>query len=249
MAALTVWQGIVEHTNLKAGQTVLINGAAGGTGHFALQLAKARGARVIGIASGRHEAFLRELGVDAFIDYTTTSPEQMGRVVDLVIDTVGTMGENPLLLTLKRGGTLLWIGLRPMNNGIAIGTERTEAGVTIEKIQVRSNGTHLAAIGELIDAGQLRVTVDTVVPLAEASLAHERGESGHLRGIIVLRVVAAVTSKQHPFSAEELQPRDYLRWRKLRAQLQQREECRRQQFRFRKDLAGYLAALEAQLLM
>jgi NADPH:quinone reductase-like Zn-dependent oxidoreductase len=73
-----------------------------------------------------------------------------------------------------------------MKNGF--GTERTEGGVTIEKMQVRSNGAHLAAIGELIDARQLRVTVDTVVPLAQASLAHERGESGHLRGIMVLRV-------------------------------------------------------------
>jgi NADPH:quinone reductase-like Zn-dependent oxidoreductase len=113
-------------------------------------------------------------------------PEHVAHNVDLVIDTVGTVGENPLLSTLKRGGTLLWIGLRPLKNGI--GTERTEAGVTIEKIQVRSNGAHLAEIGELIDAGQLRVAVDTVVPLAEARKAHERGESGHLRGIIVLRV-------------------------------------------------------------
>ena len=187
MAALTVWQGIVEHTNLEAGQTVLVNGAAGGTGHFAVQLAKSRGARVIGVASGRHEAFLRELGVDTFIDYTITSPEQVAHDVDLVIDTVGTMGENPLLLTLKRGGTLLWIGMRPMGNSI-IGTEHTEAGVTIEKIQVRSNGAHLAAISEMIDARQLRVAVDTAVPLAQASLAHEHGERGHLRGIIVLRV-------------------------------------------------------------
>jgi NADPH:quinone reductase-like Zn-dependent oxidoreductase len=187
MAALTVWQGILEHTHLEAGQTVLVNGAAGGTGHFAVQLAKARGARVIGIASRRHETFLRELGVDAFIDYTTTNPEQVAHEVDLVIDTVGTVGENPLLATLKRGGTLLWIGLRPMNKSI-IGTERTEAGVTIEKIQVRSNGAHLTTIGELIDAGQLRVVIDTVFPLKEARKAHERGEAGHLQGIIVLRV-------------------------------------------------------------
>jgi NADPH:quinone reductase-like Zn-dependent oxidoreductase len=189
MAALTVWQGIVEHTNLEAGQTVLVNGAAGGTGHFAVQLAKVRGARVIGVASGRHEAFLRELGIDEFMDYTTTSPEQAAHDVDLVIDTVGTMGENPLLVTLKHGGTLLWIGLRSMKNGI-IGTEHTEAGVTIEKIQVRSSGAHLTAIGELIDAGQLHVAVDTVVPLMEARKAHERGEAGHLRGVIVLRVVS-----------------------------------------------------------
>lgn len=187
MAALTVWQGIVEHTNLRAGQTVLVNGAAGGTGHFAVQLAKARGAWVVGVASGRHEAFLHELGVDEFIDYTTTSPEQAAHDIDLVIDTVGTVGENPLLGTLKRGGTLLWIGRRSLNNGL--GTERTGAGVTIEKMQVRSNGAHLAEIGELIDAGQVRVAIDTIVPLNEARKAHERGEAGHLRGVIVLRVV------------------------------------------------------------
>ncbi len=83
---------------------------------------------------------------------------------------------------------------------------------------------------------------------------HERratGRRGAIPGVVVrgsVRVVAAVTSKQHLFSAEELQPRDYLQWRKLRAQLQQREECRRQQFRFRKDPERYLAALETQLL-
>ncbi|HKD75072.1 MAG TPA: zinc-binding dehydrogenase, partial [Ktedonobacterales bacterium] len=151
------------------------------------QLAKARGAQVIGVASGRHEAFLRGLGVDVFIDYTATSLEQVAHEVDLVIDTVGTVGENPLLMTLKRGGTLLWIGLRPMNDSM-IGTVHTETGVTIEKIQVRSNGAHLAAIGEMIDAGQLHVAIDMVVPLAEAWKAHERGEAGHLQGIIVLRV-------------------------------------------------------------
>lgn len=188
MAALTVWQGIMEHTNLQAGQTVLVNGAAGGTGHIAVQLAKARGARVIGVASGRHEAFLRSLGVDAFIDYTTTSLKQVAHEVDVAIDTVGTMGENPLLPTLKRGGTLVWIGLHSTLDKGVTATERTEAGVTIEKFQVRSNGAHLAAISELIDAGQLRVMVDTVVPLAEARKAHERGEAGHLQGIMVLRV-------------------------------------------------------------
>jgi NADPH:quinone reductase-like Zn-dependent oxidoreductase len=187
MAALTVWQGITEHTNLQAGQTVLVNGAAGGTGHIAVQLAKMRGARVIGVASRRHEAFLRALGVDAFIDYTTTSLEQVAHEVDLAIDTVGTMGENPLLVTLKRGGTLLWIGLHLPDKNLSR-AERTEADVTIEKFQVRSNGAHLAAISELIDAGQLHVHVDTVVPLAEARKAHERGEAGHLEGIMVLRV-------------------------------------------------------------
>lgn len=186
MAALTVWQGITEHTKLAAGQTVLVNGAAGGTGHFAVQLAKFKGARVIGIASGRHAAFLRQLGVDEFIDYTITPPAQVVQGVDLVIDTVGSMGENPLIGTLKRGGTILWIGQRPLAR--AFGTEYIENDIISEKMQVRSNGEHLTRISELIDAEHLQVVLDTVVPLELAHKAHEHAESGHLRGVIVLKV-------------------------------------------------------------
>jgi NADPH:quinone reductase-like Zn-dependent oxidoreductase len=79
LAALTAWQALFEHANVTTGQTILVNGAAGGVGHFAVQLAKVRGARVIGVASGRNAAFVRELGIDHFIDYTTTPMKQMAR--------------------------------------------------------------------------------------------------------------------------------------------------------------------------
>ncbi len=181
MAALTVFQAILKYEHLEAGQTVLVNGAAGGLGHFAVQLVKARGTRVIGVASVRHEAFLRELGADEVIDYTTTPLEKVGRIADLVIDTVTGGHDHSLLEVLKRGGTLLTFGL-------SYSVEReASVGVTIQRTQVHSSGAHLAKISDLIDAGQVRVAIDTVVPLAEASKAHERGERGHLRGKIVLR--------------------------------------------------------------
>jgi NADPH:quinone reductase-like Zn-dependent oxidoreductase len=183
MGALTAWQFLYQ--DLVAGQTVLINGAAGGVGHFAVQLAKLKGARVIGVASGRHAAFLRELGVDEFIDYTVAPVEQAVRDVDVVFDTVGH-DNNHLLAVLKRGGRFI-----PISLGNFSAERAAEAGIIVGTGHpfLQSSGVQLAEIGELIDAGQVRVTIDTIVPLAEARKAHERGEAGHIRGKIVLRVV------------------------------------------------------------
>jgi NADPH:quinone reductase-like Zn-dependent oxidoreductase len=188
MAALTAWQALFDLAHLEVGQTVLVNGAAGGVGHFAVQLAKLKGARVIAVASGRHEAFLRELGADAFIDYTTTPVEQAAHSVDLVLDIVGGTSGDYLLSVLRRGGALIPITPNQYSTGRA-----TEAGVTLlttesALMRVRSNGVQLAEISHLIDAGQLHVAIDTVVPLSEAHNAHERGRAGHVRGKIVLRV-------------------------------------------------------------
>ncbi|MBO0793115.1 MAG: NADP-dependent oxidoreductase [Ktedonobacteraceae bacterium] len=184
MAALTAWQML--YLDLEAGQTVLINGAAGGVGHFAVQLAKLKGARVIGVASGRHAAFLRELGVDQFIDYTVAPIEQVIHDIDVVFDTVG--GENNRLLSvLKRGGRFV-----PINIGNYSAERAALAGITIGTSHhqlLQSSGVQLAEIGKLIDTEQVHVAIDTVVPLAEARKAHERGEAGHIRGKMVLRVV------------------------------------------------------------
>jgi len=183
MAALTAWQML--YLDVEPGQAVLVNGAAGGVGHFAVQLAKLKGARVIGVAAGRHEALLRELGITEFIDYTRVPVEQVVHDLDVVFDTVG--GENSHLLSvLRRGGRFIPVNLgnysaeRALEAGITLGTSHHQA--------LQSSGAQLAEIGTLIDAGQLQVIIDTVVPLAEARKAHERGEAGHLRGKIVLRV-------------------------------------------------------------
>jgi NADPH:quinone reductase-like Zn-dependent oxidoreductase len=184
MAALTAWQMLYQ--DLEAGQTVLVNGAAGGVGHFAVQLAKVKGAHVIGAASGGHAAFLRELGVDECIDYTVTPVEQVVHDIDVVFDTVGG-DNNRLLSVLKRGGRFV-----PVNAGNYSAERASEAGITIGTSHHRalqSSGVQLAEIGKLIDTGQVQVAIDTIVPLAEAYKAHERGEAGHVRGKIVLRVV------------------------------------------------------------
>jgi NADPH:quinone reductase-like Zn-dependent oxidoreductase len=183
MAALTAWQFL--YLDLEGGQTVLVNGAAGGVGHFAVQLAKLKGARVIGTASGRHAAFLRELRVDEFIDYTVTSVEQVAHDVDVVFDTVGHENHH-LLAVLKRGGKFI-----PINIGTVSAEHAAEAGIIMGTGQghmLQSSGVQLAEIGKLIDAGLIRVAIDTVMPLADAHKAHERGEAGHLQGKIVLRV-------------------------------------------------------------
>jgi NADPH:quinone reductase-like Zn-dependent oxidoreductase len=183
-AALTAWQALFEHGKLEAGQSVLVNGAAGGVGHLAVQLAKARGARVIGVASGRHETFLRKIGVDQFIDYTTTPLEQVVHDVDLVLDAVGARDGDRLLSVLKRGGRLV-----PVFLGQYSAARAAAASITISLCLMRTDATQLIEIGELIDAGRVQVAVEMVVPLREARKAHERGEGQHQRGKIVLQVM------------------------------------------------------------
>ncbi|WP_458090661.1 NADP-dependent oxidoreductase [Streptomyces malaysiensis] len=198
MSGLTAWQFLIElghgHPSpfqeaphrpmaLDGETTVLINGAAGGVGHLALQLAKWKGARVIAVASGAHEAFLRRLGADEFIDYTKDRPEEAARDVDLVLDTVGGPDSRRFLRTLERGGSLY-----PVYFGEFDDEENAELGVTVTATQVRSNGAQLAELGRLLDGGTVRVAVDSTFPLAEARAAHERAARGHIQGKIVLTV-------------------------------------------------------------
>lgn len=195
MSALTAWQFLIElgHTEPNPFQpdmhrpvplndkTVLINGAAGGVGHFAVQLAKWQGARVIAVATGAHQSFLRELGADQFIDYTKSAPEEIARDVDLVLDTVGGPNTGRFLRTLKRGGALF-----PVFLGFSEAEEAAKLGVTVSMTQVRSNGPQLAGLRRLLDVGTVRVAVDSTFPLADARRAHERAARGHIQGKIVL---------------------------------------------------------------
>jgi NADPH:quinone reductase-like Zn-dependent oxidoreductase len=198
MSLLTAWQFLVDvghdapnplQPNKHApvpldGKTVLVNGAAGGVGHLVVQIAKWKGARVIAVASGRHEALLRDLGVDEFIDYTRTAPEDIVRDVDLVVDTVGGAGAQRFLRTLKRGGALFPIF--PL--GFAGAEEAADLGVTVSYTQVRSSGAQLAELAPLLDAGTIRVVIDSTYPLADAREAHERAARGNLQGKLVLTV-------------------------------------------------------------
>ncbi|WP_347402868.1 NADP-dependent oxidoreductase [Protofrankia symbiont of Coriaria ruscifolia] len=184
MAGLTAYQYLFDHVRLEPDRSVLVNGAAGGVGHFVAQLAKTRDARIIGVASGRHETFLRKLGVDQFIDYTTTAAEQVVRDVDLVVDTVGGPRGHRFLPVLKRGGTI-----SPVFFGEYHRERAAELGITVTSGQVHSDGAQMAELARLIDTGRVQVGIDSVFPLADAGKAHERAEQGHIQGKIILRVV------------------------------------------------------------
>ena len=198
MSLLTAWQFMIEmghdepnpiqsHKHAPVpleGKIVLVNGAGGGVGHFAVQLAKWKGARVIAVASGKNEELMRNLQVDEFIDYTRTAADQVVRDVDLVIDAVGGPDTGRFFRTLKRGGALFPIF--PL--GFTGHDEAEKLGITVSATQVRSNGAQLAEIGRLLDNGTIRVVIDSTFPLADASQAHERASRGNIQGKIVLAV-------------------------------------------------------------
>lgn len=198
MSLLTAWQFLVDlghdepnplqsyqHKPVElSGKTVLVNGAAGGVGHFAVQVAKLKGARVIAVASGKHEALLRDLGADEFIDYTKTPPEDVVRDLDLVIDALGGPTAGRFLRTIKRGGALFPVF--PL--GFSSHEEAEKLGITVSATQVRSNGDQLAELAGLLSDGTLRVVLDSTYPLADARKAHERAADGHIQGKIVLVV-------------------------------------------------------------
>jgi NADPH:quinone reductase-like Zn-dependent oxidoreductase len=198
MSLLTAWQFLMdlghdEPNPLQPNQhrpvplknkTILVNGAAGGVGHFAVQIARWQGAHVIAVASGRHEALLRELGVDQFIDYTKTSPEDIVRDVDLVIDAVGGPTSGRFLRSIKQGGALFPVF--PL--GFAGAEEARQLGITVSSTQVRSSGQQLEELGRLLDAGTIRVVIDSAYPLAKAREAHERAARGNIQGKLVLTV-------------------------------------------------------------
>jgi NADPH:quinone reductase-like Zn-dependent oxidoreductase len=198
MAGLTAWQYLIDlghdHSSpfqseqhhpvpLTEGMTVLVNGAAGGVGHFVVQLAKWKGARVIAVASGEHDAFLRKLGADEVIDYTQTRPEDVAHDVDLVVDMIGGADSRRLLPTLKPGGALFWVYLADFDP-----EEVERLGVTVSATQVRANGRQLEELAQLIESGTVRVAIDSTYPLADARQAHERAARGHLQGKIVLDI-------------------------------------------------------------
>lgn len=198
MSLLTAWQFMIdlghnepnplqphrhEPVPLK-GKTILVNGAAGGVGQFAVQLAKWKGARVIAVAAGRQEAFVRDLGADEFIDYTTIKAEEYVHDLDLVIDAVGGPTTGRFLQTLKRGGALFPIF--PL--GFAGTDEAEKLGVTVSSVQVRSSGAQLAQLADLLASGTVRVGVDSTFALADARSAHERAARGGTQGKIVLTV-------------------------------------------------------------
>lgn len=182
LVALTAWQALFEEAELEAGQTILIHAAAGGVGHIAVQLAKWKGATVIGTASGRNGDFLRDLGVDWFVNYETTRFEDVVSGVDAVLDPVAGETRERSWPVIRPGGVLVSI------QGDVSEEQAAAYGVRARRMLVRPDADQLREISRLVDAGHVRPVVSAVLSLAEARKAHEMLETGHTRGKIVLRV-------------------------------------------------------------
>jgi NADPH:quinone reductase-like Zn-dependent oxidoreductase len=182
LATLTAWQALFDTAQLQAEQRVLIHGAAGGVGHFAVQLAKWKGAHVIGTASAKNHEMLYELGADELIDYTIQRVENVTQNIDVVLDTIGGDAEERSWQVLKKGGTLVSFVQSPSEN------KAKEHGVQGIRLGARPNGQELAEIAKIIDAGKLAPVIDRILPLSEARRAHVVSQSGHTHGKIVLRV-------------------------------------------------------------
>lgn len=183
LVSLTAWQALTEHADLQPGQRVLIHAAAGGVGHVAVQIAKARGAYVIGTASaGKHE-FLRSIGVDETIDYRETDVTETVKDVDVVLDTIG--GDNALhsLRVLRPGGVL--VSILPVGSD-DLYAEAERLGVRALRMLVDADRGGMEAIADLIVTGKLRATIAGTFPLAEAAEAHTLGDTGRTTGKLVL---------------------------------------------------------------
>ena len=182
LAALTAWQGLFEHGQLTKGQRVLIHGATGGVGHFAVQLARLRGAHMIGTASSRNVEAARQLGIDEVIEYPTIRFEEIVGEVDLVFDTVGGDRLKRSPSVVRPGGRLVSVASEPPQEEAAV------QGIKALYFVVEPNGKQLVELAKLVDSGNLRATIDAVFPLADARQAFERSLSGHTAGKVVLRI-------------------------------------------------------------
>jgi NADPH:quinone reductase-like Zn-dependent oxidoreductase len=187
LAGLTAWQMLTEVAGLEPGQRVLAAGAAGGVGHLAVQIAKAIGAHVIGTASAAKHAFVRGLGADEVVDYTTTDVSAAVREVDVVIQMFGGEAGLKALECLRPGGVLV-SGQGAWTPGLQ---ERAgELGVRAVTYLVDPDGAGLEALARLVADGRLKVHVDAVLPLADAARAHDLVAAGHTTGKVVLAVGA-----------------------------------------------------------
>jgi NADPH:quinone reductase-like Zn-dependent oxidoreductase len=184
LAGLTAWQALVETSGVRAGQRVLILGAAGGVGHLAVQIAKSRGAYVVGTASAGKHAFLADVGADEAVDYTTVDVGESVRNVDLLLDTVGGGTAGEALPAVRDGGIVVTL------SGTSVGPLRELAAdrVRVLGILVEPDRAGLEGLAELVTSGELRPHVSKTFQLEDAPRAHELGETGRTQGKLVLTV-------------------------------------------------------------
>ncbi len=182
LAGLTAWQALADTAHVSAGQRVLIHAAAGGVGHLAVQIAKARGAYVIGTASAGHHELVRGLGADEMIDYHVTDFATAVGDIDVVLDPISGDYSARSLRTLRPGGVL--VSLLPFAPDIP--AEAARLGVRAQGMLVEYDHGGMTAIADLVTAGQLRPVIAAAFPMADAAKAHELGDTGHVAGKLVL---------------------------------------------------------------
>lgn len=185
LVSLTAWQALVENADVQPGQTVLVHAAAGGVGHVAVQIAKARGAHVIGTASAEKHDFLRSIGVDETIDYRAVDFSDVVSDVDVVLDTLGGDTSLASLRVLRRGGII--VSIVPMGSE-ELFVEAERLGVHARRMLVDTSHAHLEEIVRLVEEGSLAATIAQVFPLDQAAEAHRAGETGRTTGKLVLRM-------------------------------------------------------------
>lgn len=180
--ALTAWQALVDKANVHSGQTVLVHGASGGIGLFAIPIAKIRGAKVLATASTANQDFLKQLGADVPIDYKTQKFEEIAKNVDVVIDGVGGETLAKSYPIVKKGGSVVSLVARVDQ------AQLDKYGLRGASLEVHPDSDQLAQIGKLIDEKKIKVVVSDTFPLADAAKAEAKADTGHARGKIVLKV-------------------------------------------------------------
>jgi NADPH:quinone reductase-like Zn-dependent oxidoreductase len=182
VAGLTAWQALFDRGGLERGQRTLIAGAAGGVGHFAVQLAAHAGAQTIGTGSTRNRDFVLGLGAEQYVDYTQEDVAEAVSDVDVAVDTVGGETTQSLVPVLRAGGILVTIAAAPPVDAAA------ERGARADLLIMSPTSEQLTQVAGLVASGAVRIELSEVLPLTEVQRAHELSESGHTRGKIVLTV-------------------------------------------------------------
>ncbi len=182
LVSLTAWQALIDTAKVSAGQTVLIHGGSGGVGSFAIQIAKARGAKVFATASTPNQDLLKQLGADMAIDYTKQKFEGVAKDVDVVLDSVGKDTLARSYGIVKKGGIIVSLVARPNQ------AELDKHGIRGASLSVEPNSDELAEITKLIDERKIKVIVSQTLPLAEAAKAQTQADTHHTRGKVVLKV-------------------------------------------------------------
>ena len=182
LAGITAWKSLIETAGVAPGQKVLIHGGAGGVGGYGVQLAKLRGATVIATASAANHDYLRKLGADETIDYTTVRFEEVVRDADVVFDTIGGETQERSWQVLKKDGILVSVIVPPSAEKAA------RLGVRQAFVFIQPDAAVLTELAKLVDARKFLPCLERVLPLSEAAAAQELSKGGHVRGKIVLKV-------------------------------------------------------------